>query len=737
MAAYLGRIVTLSLKNEGGKYCGRLIAHNHVDGKIVLSKVTCITTGKQLPGNQTFFHDEIILDSMVVTDEVNNETAKMDGTSLKEKSKSMVFRGSKCVTKRNMPICPDLQRETFQLATFTEIMQKADNPEEVPEHLVTASVYEALVQLPHKDEWIQKLNKKHRPSRYIVVDKLGECFDEAIYRIKAEEAIGLAFTGMDISRRGKLCWIQVAASDVVYLFDAYTMGHTCIFYGLDSVLTSPSILKVTHDCRYISDLLFHQYNIKMVNIFDTQVAAVIESRTMNGGHYPAYVRSLQSLVEDLLPIEKNEYHVYKIRQAFKDTEEKIWSQRPMHHYLLDSLAKTVSYMLELREILIRRMMNDFYAAIDAYVSIYRDLTDEESRREQPDQHVLPAVFRGFQRRDELRSRRTQSKEGEHMFNSDGLVETVENPSDLYYKRDSIMHSRARNSSQASSSVKSHRQPGASSYVVPVHLQKLLPKPLDSPTIPASSNSESTPLISAPSTSKCATSSRSTFVSTVFNNPAQTDASPVVDSSQHVSAATSSNVTVEETNPSTGLTKDFDKKTNSPVSDQHSCRLNVHQNSDSSRMLGVAGAERTYRVGRGSPISSSPKVPYVQYQRMTQTGIPEDDYDSGVDSGTNPQVYPEHLINTTGCVSGFQNFEKMGHALLSIDTLPEEFDIRAASRQELQLLSKTSSNTNVSSGSKEKASERWNHSLGLNAPNTTLVEQNGADCANDPDIEWDS
>ena len=41
-------------------------------------------------------------------------------------------------------------------------------------------------------------------------------------------------------------------------------------------------------------------------------------RSSNGGHYPAYVKSLQTLVEEYLPIDRDEYHVYKIRQAFRD-----------------------------------------------------------------------------------------------------------------------------------------------------------------------------------------------------------------------------------------------------------------------------------------------------------------------------------------------------------------------------------------------------------------------------------
>ena len=48
-----------------------------------------------------------------------------------------------------------------------------------------------------------------RPMQYIVIDTLGPCFDEALIRIQAETEIGVAVTGVDVGRRGKLSWIQV------------------------------------------------------------------------------------------------------------------------------------------------------------------------------------------------------------------------------------------------------------------------------------------------------------------------------------------------------------------------------------------------------------------------------------------------------------------------------------------------------------------------------------------------
>lgn len=64
------------------------------------------------------------------------------------------------------------------------------------------------------------------------------------------------------------------------------------------------------------------------------------------------------------------------------SEEQIWSYRPTNSYLLDSLAKTVSYLRELREPLLKDIMTDFYIAVDDYVSVLRDLSAENFLKSQ-------------------------------------------------------------------------------------------------------------------------------------------------------------------------------------------------------------------------------------------------------------------------------------------------------------------------------------------------------------------
>ena len=62
-----------------------------------------------------------------------------------------------------------------------------------------------------RDEWLSRQHVGVRPTKFIVIDRLGDIYDEAIYRIEQENTIGVASTGINVCRNGTLCWIQVCA----------------------------------------------------------------------------------------------------------------------------------------------------------------------------------------------------------------------------------------------------------------------------------------------------------------------------------------------------------------------------------------------------------------------------------------------------------------------------------------------------------------------------------------------
>lgn len=65
----------------------------------------------------------------------------------------------------------------------------------------------------------------------------------------------------------------------------------------------------------------------MIDFADTsgflfQATALLVYRAKHGD-LPAYVKGFKNLVEEYLPIERDEYHVFKINQMFKDVSSDI------------------------------------------------------------------------------------------------------------------------------------------------------------------------------------------------------------------------------------------------------------------------------------------------------------------------------------------------------------------------------------------------------------------------------
>ena len=93
-------------------------------------------------------------------------------------------------------------------------------------------------------------------------------------KLKQQKVIGVSMEGITIGRSGIVCWLGIGTMDSVYLFDMCSLGLPGIQQGLADVLHNPDIIKVLHDCRFVSDALLHQYEVKIENVFDTQVSKV-------------------------------------------------------------------------------------------------------------------------------------------------------------------------------------------------------------------------------------------------------------------------------------------------------------------------------------------------------------------------------------------------------------------------------------------------------------------------------
>ena len=131
-----------------------------------------------------------------------------------------------------------------------------------------------------------------------------------------------------------LCLIQVATIHGYYLIDTLKLKEINPFLDL---ISDPNILKITHAGENDYRLLFQQYNVLPVNVFDTQIAA-----GFIGYNYPI---SFQNLIQGELKIRLDK------GSAVSDWESRPISKKQLQYALndviyLERLWKNISKQLK-------------------------------------------------------------------------------------------------------------------------------------------------------------------------------------------------------------------------------------------------------------------------------------------------------------------------------------------------------------------------------------------------------
>ncbi|XP_062432181.1 piRNA biogenesis protein EXD1 isoform X2 [Rhea pennata] len=207
---------------------------------------------------------------------------------------------------------------------------------------------------------------------YTVVDCFQQKFGSAVLHLKQQCVVSVAAEGVNLCRHGKLSWLQVATKTQIFLFDIFLLGPQAFKNGLQMVLEDRSILKVMHDCRWISDCLSHQYGVLLSNVFDTQVADVLQFSMATGGFLPHRICTLQECLMQHLKISSRSVALMKCRQQMAWENPDIWFVRPCPPSLLKTLALKAMYLLPLRSSLMEKLMSDLTALVDEYINAFRD-----------------------------------------------------------------------------------------------------------------------------------------------------------------------------------------------------------------------------------------------------------------------------------------------------------------------------------------------------------------------------
>eukprot|EP00742_Colponemidia_sp_Colp-10_P002115 GILJ01002259.1.p1 GENE.GILJ01002259.1~~GILJ01002259.1.p1 ORF type:complete len:406 (-),score=37.07 GILJ01002259.1:446-1663(-) len=147
--------------------------------------------------------------------------------------------------------------------------------------------------------------------------------------------------GEKLSRFGRLCLVQVAVNDEVYLFDP--LSCDVFEAGLRQLLMQEDILKVIHDCREDSAALFWQYGVKLTRVFDTQVAYRMR---LQADQVMPFNVGLNTLLDSYLGERNNLKDQF--RKMMK-THPSIWTVRPLTDDMNLYASSDVIFLTQLKD----------------------------------------------------------------------------------------------------------------------------------------------------------------------------------------------------------------------------------------------------------------------------------------------------------------------------------------------------------------------------------------------------
>ncbi|XP_071695995.1 uncharacterized protein [Rutidosis leptorrhynchoides] len=155
--------------------------------------------------------------------------------------------------------------------------------------------------------------------------------------------IGFDCEGVDLCRNGTLCIMQLAFSDAIYLVDAIEGGRALV-EACKPALESSYITKVIHDCKRDSEALYFQFNIKLHNVFDTQIAYSLIEEQEGATKVPDDYISFVGLLADprycgMSYLEKEEVRVL-LRQ-----DPNFWKYRPLSELMVRAATDDVRFLL--------------------------------------------------------------------------------------------------------------------------------------------------------------------------------------------------------------------------------------------------------------------------------------------------------------------------------------------------------------------------------------------------------
>lgn len=129
----------------------------------------------------------------------------------------------------------------------------------------------------------------------------------------------------------KLSLVQICTGKKIYIIDCMSIS----ILKLENVLANENILKIFHSIRNDASIFFNCLEIKLNNIFDTQLAENFIEKNKNKGDQISYKKLVNR---------------YFFRNILKSETNSDWKKRPLSSKQLDYAAEDVRYLISIMKI---------------------------------------------------------------------------------------------------------------------------------------------------------------------------------------------------------------------------------------------------------------------------------------------------------------------------------------------------------------------------------------------------
>ncbi|XP_047988973.1 piRNA biogenesis protein EXD1-like [Leguminivora glycinivorella] len=220
--------------------------------------------------------------------------------------------------------------------------------------------------------------------KYIFINQVDNSFQEALEDLNQYSYVSVSSDGAAMGRKCKMPFLVMATPQQIYIFDIQVMQYRAFEAGLQKLLESEYPKKIVHDCRKLSDCLYHKHNVKLSSVFDTQVGDLIIQRNKQG-RLPETVKSLSECLNTYLGLQLNAI------------EEKLdilqCTVRPLSASIKDTIAKNIAFMHRLSEIINEEMMLPFVRGVECFVENLRSSDDFKAWELCGKHHQIPKDFK--------------------------------------------------------------------------------------------------------------------------------------------------------------------------------------------------------------------------------------------------------------------------------------------------------------------------------------------------------